>query len=237
VNAVTVNAITTRPLLSADDAIAARRSVRAFLPDAVPQAMIEEILNVAGRAPSGNNAQPWKAYVVTGAAKERLTKALLAGFDDPDKTRYTADYSYYPKQWISPFLDRRRKVGWDLYNLLGLTRENKSGIAAQHRKNYEFFGAPVGLLFTLNKAMSLGSWLDYGMFLQSIMVAASARGLSTCAQAAFVEYSSVVRESLQISDEEIFVCGMALGWADDSQIENSLHTERVPAAEFAQFLS
>jgi len=232
-----VNSVQKNQLLSADDAIVSRRSIRAFLPDEIPRATIEEILRVASRAPSGSNTQPWKVYVLTGGAKQRLVEALVGAYDDPDQSKYVPEYSYYPEQWVSPFQDRRRKVGWDLYQLLGLTRENKAGMAAQHRKNFEFFGAPVGLMFTISSVMSKGSWLDYGMFLQAIMTAARARGLDTCPQAAFVNYSEVIRGELQLPPEEAFVCGMALGWEDKSHIENSLQSERVPVAEFAQFLS
>ncbi|MFA4914434.1 MAG: nitroreductase, partial [Burkholderiaceae bacterium] len=164
-------------LMSADEAITSRRSIRAFLPEDVPRSMIEDILAVASRAPSGSNIQPWKVYVVQGASKEKLVQALTNVYDTPElAAEQKPNYTYYPKNWKSPFIERRRKVGWDLYELLGLTRENKEGMRVQHGKNYSFFGAPVGLMFTIDATLEQGSWLDYGMFIQSVMVAARARG-------------------------------------------------------------
>lgn len=224
-------------LMSADEAITSRRSIRAFLPEDVPRSMIEDILAVASRAPSGSNIQPWKVYVVQGASKERLVQALTNVYDTPElAAEQKPNYTYYPKNWKSPFIERRRKVGWDLYELLGLTRENKEGMRVQHGKNYSFFGAPVGLMFTIDATLEQGSWLDYGMFIQSVMVAARARGLDTCPQAAFVPYNRVVAEVLGIGEGEALVCGMALGWADPSAVENGLISERAPVAEFTTFL-
>jgi len=223
--------------LSLEAAMRTRRSVRAFLPEPVPRATIERVLELAGRAPSGNNAQPWQVYVVTGDALARLTRALRAAYDEPDQTPYRGEYDYYPKEWIPPFLDRRRKVGWDLYNLLGIRRGDKAAMHAQHARNYGFFDAPVGLVFTVNRILSQGSWLDYGMFLQSVMLAARAHGLDTCPQAAFVPYHAVIARELQLPAEEMLVCGMALGKADPHAIENTLVTEREPVSGFARFVS
>jgi nitroreductase len=221
-----------------DAAITSRRSIRAFLPTPVEREDIERILEVAARAPSGTNTQPWKVYVVTGQAQQRLSDAILAVHADPEQARrHTEEYAYYPREWVSPFVDRRRKVGWDLYSLLGLTRDNKAGMAAQHARNYQFFGAPVGLIFTIDRIMEQGSWLDYGMFLQNIMVAARGRGLDTCPQAAFTQFHRVIAEQLDLPQNEMVVCGMALGWADPDKIENSLVTEREPASDFTRFMS
>jgi len=225
------------PLLSLDEAMRTRRSIRAFLPKPVPQSLIEAVLALASRAPSGNNAQPWQVYVITGAARERLGAVLRQAYDDPDQSQYQGEYDYYPKKWISPFLERRRKVGWDLYGLLGLTRENKAGMHAQHGRNYDFFDAPVGLMFTLNRIMSRGSWLDYGMFLQSVMLAARAHGLDTCPQAAFVPYHAVIARELALPPEEMLVCGMAMGYADPDAVENTLYSEREPVSRFTRFVS
>jgi nitroreductase len=220
-----------------DAAITSRRSIRAYLPTPVPRADIEQLLQVAARAPSGTNTQPWKVYVLTGERKRALSAAILAAHHDPELARqHTEEYAYYPREWVSPFIERRRKVGWDLYALLGLTRENKAGMAAQHGRNYAFFGAPVGLIFTIDRVMEQGSWLDYGMFLQNIMVAARARGLDTCPQAAFTQYHKIIEQLLSIPDNETVVCGMALGYADMDKIENSLVTERMPVAEFVKFV-
>jgi nitroreductase len=220
-----------------DAAITSRRSIRAFLPDPVERSDIERILEVAARAPSGTNTQPWKVYVLTGDAKQRLSGAIVAAHDDPDvASQHTEEYAYYPRQWQSPYIDRRRKVGWDLYALLGLTRDNKDGMSAQHGRNYRFFDAPVGFIFTIDRVMEQGSWLDYGMFLQSIMVAARGRGLDTCPQAAFTQYHKIIAEHLELPAGEMVVCGMALGFADPSKIENSLVTAREPVSGFARYV-
>ncbi|MBA5686509.1 nitroreductase [Rugamonas apoptosis] len=223
--------------LAVDTAITSRRSIRAYLPKAVSRTDIEQLLQVAARAPSGTNTQPWKVYVLTGERKHALSAAILAAHNDPSLSRqHTEEYAYYPREWVSPFIERRRKVGWDLYALLGLTRENKAGMAAQHGRNYEFFGAPVGLIFTIDRVMEQGSWLDYGMFLQNIMVAARGRGLDTCPQAAFTQYHKIIQSMLSIPDKETVVCGMSLGYADMDKVENSLVTERMPVAEFVKFV-
>jgi nitroreductase len=220
-----------------DQAIVSRRSIRAFLPTPVARDDIAAILEVAARAPSGTNIQPWKVTVLTGAARQRLSDAIIAVYHDKDAVReHTEEYAYYPRQWTSPFIERRRKVGWDLYALLGLGRDNKEGMAAQHARNFNFFDAPVGLIFTIDRILEQGSWLDYGMFLQNIMVAARGRGLDTCPQAAFTQFHKIIAAHLDLPANETVVCGMALGYADPSKIENTLITERVPLDHFARFL-
>ncbi len=229
--------ITTPEQHAVDNAITSRRSIRAFLPTPVAREDIEAILSVASRAPSGSNTQPWKVYVLTGEIRQRLSQRILDAYLDPQQAaQHKEEYDYYPREWVSPYVDRRRKVGWDLYALLGLTRDNKAGMQAQHGRNYAFFDAPVGLIFTIDRVMEQGSWLDYGMFLQSVMVAARARGLDTCPQAAFTQFHRVIADTLQIPDGEQLVCGMALGHADGSKVENTLATERAPVSEFARFL-
>ena len=220
-----------------DAAITSRHSIRAYLPAPVAREDIEQMLDVAARAPSGSNTQPWKAYVLTGAIKDRLTEELTRAFLDPTiSSTMKAEYRYYPDQWEPPYIERRRKVGLDLYKLLGLGREDKAGMQAQHARNYLFFDAPVGFNFTLDRTMNQGSWLDFGCFLQNLMVAARARGLDTCAQAAFNAYHTIIRQVTGIPESEIVVCGMALGYADMSRIENSLISEREPATGFTTFM-
>ncbi|MDM5180254.1 nitroreductase [Massilia sp. DJPM01] len=219
-----------------DAAISSRRSIRAFLPTPVAREDIERILEVSARAPSGTNIQPWKVTVLTGQAKERLAQAILAVHNDPELARqHVEEYPYYPRAWISPYIERRRKVGLDLYSLLGLERDNKAGMQAQFGRNYRFFDAPVGLIFTIDRVLEQGSWLDYGMFLENIMVAARGRGLDTCPQAAFTQYHRVIAEHLQLPPTEMLVCGMALGYADPDKIENTLLTAREPLASFVRF--
>ena len=224
-------------IAAVDAAITSRHSIRAFLPTRVPRAEIERILEVAARAPSGTNTQPWKVHVLTGSSKEALSAKIRAAFDDPAKrATHTEQYAYYPTEWRPPYIDRRRKVGWDLYSLLGIGKADKQRMHEQHRRNYDFFGAPVGLIFTIERVMQQGSWLDYGMFLQNIMVAARARGLDSCPQAAFTQFHRIIEAHIGAAADEMVVCGMSLGHADPAAVENMLVTEREPAVNFTRFL-
>lgn len=216
-------------------AILSRRSVRAFRPDPVDRALVERLLALASRAPSGTNMQPWRAYVVTGAARDRLCAALKAAHDDPD-AGHEAEYRYYPDPFPEPYQARRRKVGLDLYGLLGIPKGDRARMHAQHGRNLAFFGAPVGLVLTIDRRLAIGSWVDYGGFLQTFMIAARAHGLDTCPQAAFAPFHRVIRSHLPIPPEEVVVCGMALGRADETAPENRLATEREPVAAWATFL-
>lgn len=220
-----------------DAVIRGRRSVRGFLPTPVPKETILEILDVAARAPSGTNTQPWHVIVVTGAKKEALSRELIETALDPERdAEHSQEYAYYPEKWIHPYIERRRKVGYDLYTLLGIPKGDREKMTRQFAKNYGFFGAPVGLFFMIDRIMGQGSWLDYGMFLENVMLAARARGLDTCPQAAFIKYHRIVSRHLEIPAHQQLVCGMALGYEDTEIIENSLRTEREPAAKFTRFL-
>ena len=219
-----------------DEAITSRRSIRAFLPTPIPAETIREILDVASRAPSGTNTQPWKVHVLTGAARQRLSDALMAAYDDPaERARHAEEYDYYPREWVSPYIDRRRKIGWDLYGLLDIGKTDKDKMHAQHGRNYVFFDAPVGFIFTIDRVMAKGSWLDYGMFLENIMVAARGRGLDTCPQAAFNQFHRVIKSVLGLAEHEMVVCGMALGVADPDAVANRLVTARATVDEFTSF--
>lgn len=210
--------------------------MRAFLPTPVSWDEIEAILEVASTAASGTNVQPWQVHVVSGEVKQRLSEALISVDDDAGSgPPHEPAYDYYPREWVSPYIDRRRKVGFDLYGLLGIARGDKAGMHAQHQRNYAFFDAPVGLFVTMSRVMRTGAFLDCGMFLQAVMVAARARGLDTCPQAAFVKYHRVVAEQLGLDADQVLVCGMSLGHADPSRVENSLVTEREPVARFTTF--
>jgi nitroreductase len=230
-------AITPEELRDAVDwALASRRSIRAFLPRAVARADIEAIIDVARYSASGMNTQPWQIHVVTGAAKERLSAAILRVHDDPALlSQHTEPYDYYPAEWISPYLERRRQVGWELYGLLGIAKGNRAAMHAQHGRNYRFFDAPVGLMITVGRGMGRGSLLDCGMLLQSLMVAARARGLDTCPQAAFNTFHRIIAQELAFPEDQMLVCGMSLGYADLGRIENTLVTERLPRDAFATF--
>ena len=220
-----------------DQVICERHSVRAFLPKSVDREDLEAILSVAARAPSGTNTQPWQVYVLTGETKDGLSDDILATFNDPDAlAQHHEEYDYYPSTWVDPYLARRRKVGFDLYGLLGLGRDNQAGMKAQHARNYRFFDAPVGLIFTMDRVMGQGSLLDYGMFMQNVMLAARARGLDTCPQAAFNQFHRIISQRLNLPASQKVVCAMALGYADMDKIENRLETERVPVSEFAHFI-
>ena len=211
--------------------------MRGFLPTPVPKETILEILDVAARAPSGTNTQPWKVTVITGSLKETLSRELIVTALDPSRdAEHAHEYSYYPEKWIHPYLDRRRKVGYDLYGLLGIPKGDRARMTAQFARNHAFFDAPVGLVFTLDRILAQGSWLDYGMFLQNMMIAARARGLDTCPQAAFTKYHRIIARHLEIPDTEMLVCGMALGHEDSSKLENSLRTEREPSSGFTRFM-
>lgn len=226
--------IADRQTLSVEDAIRGRQSVRAFQKTPVPRPLIARILETAGRAPSGTNIQPWKVYVFDGAARDSIVGEMCHAYDtEPEPTR---PYNYYPVEWREPYIGRRRACGWGLYGTLGITRDDKEGMRLQRRGNYELFGAPVGLIFTIDKDMEVGSWLDTGMFIQSVMIAARQFGLETCPQAALANYHALLRRRLGIPEVEQVVCGMALGYADMTAKVNTFRTEREPVEVFTRFV-
>ena len=224
-----------------DEAINSRQSIRAFLPTPVPRASISHLLELASRAPSGTNTQPWKVYVLQGASRDGLVEKVCAAGDairaNPALAAdYREEYDYYPEKWVSPYIDRRRENGWGLYGLLGITKGDKDKMHAQQQRNFRFFDAPVGLMFTLDKVMGRGSLVDYGMFLQNIMVAARGHGLHTCPQAAWNGFAKIILPHIGAGDSEMLVCGVALGYADESALVNTYRTPRVSAAEFTTWL-
>ena len=223
------------------EAIDTRMSARAFTQQAVPRELIAELLAQASRAPSGTNTQPWKVYVLQGHSRDSLVEKVCAAHDEvrahPEKAaEYREPYDYYPEKWVSPFIDRRRENGWSLYGLLGITKGDKDKMHAQHQRNYRFFDAPVGLMFTLDKVMGRGSLVDYGMFLQTLMLAARGMGLHTCPQAAWNGFGGIILPHIGAGDNEMLVCGMALGYADESQIVNTFRTPRETVASFTHWL-
>jgi len=224
-----------------DAAITSRMSARAFTPAPVSREAITELLQVASRAPSGTNTQPWKVYVLQGASRTALCDKVCAAHDalrvDPSlASEYKEEYDYYPEKWVSPFIDRRRENGWGLYGVLGITKGDKDKMHLQHQRNYKFFDAPVGLMFTIDRVMGRGSLLDYGMFMQNIMVAARGHGLHTCPQAAWNGFSKIILPHIGAGPDEMLVCGMALGYADETDVVNTFHTPRVPVADFTHWL-
>ncbi|MCA3238740.1 MAG: nitroreductase [Curvibacter sp.] len=227
--------------MTVDEAIQTRMSVRAYTPQAVAPETILDILQLASRAPSGTNTQPWKVYVLRGGSRDSLVEKVCAAHEalraDPSlASEYREEYDYYPQQWVSPYIDRRRENGWGLYGLLGIGKSDKDKMHAQHQRNFRFFDAPVGLMFTIDRVMGRGSLVDYGMFLENIMLAARARGLHTCPQAAWNGFAKIILPHIGAGPDEMLVCGMALGYADTSAIVNTFHTPRVPAREFTRWL-
>jgi nitroreductase len=224
-----------------DTAITSRMSTRAFTSQPVAKSDIEAILDVASRAPSGTNCQPWKVYVMQGNSRNALVDKVCTAHDalraNPAlSAEYVEEYDYYPTQWVSPYIDRRRENGWGLYGLLGIGKGDKDKMHLQHQRNYRFFDAPVGLMFTIDRVMGRGSLVDYGGFMQSIMVAARGRDLHTCPQAAWNGFSKIVMPHIGAGPDEMLVCGMALGYADASAVVNTFHTPRVPVADFTRWL-
>ena len=224
-----------------DAAITSRMAVRAFTAQAVPRETIAEVLQVASRAPSGTNTQPWKVYVLQGASRDALVNKVCAAHDAIQANPalladYKEQYDYYPTQWFSPYIDRRRENGWGLYGLLGIGKADRDKMQAQMQRNFRFFDAPVGLMFTVDRGMGRGSLLDYGTFLQSIMVAARARGLHTCPQQAWNMFNSIILPHVGAGAQEMLVCGMAMGYADQMAVVNTFHTPRGPVEEFTHWL-
>jgi len=219
--------------ITVDEAITSRHSCRAYKPDPVPRETIEHILRVASRAPSGSNIQPWKVYVAGGDVRRRVSDAILRHrAEHPGDTR--EEYHYYPHQWREPYHARRRECGWGLYKLAGIAKGDKAASFEFAGRNFDFWGAPVGMIFTLDRDMEHGAWIDLGLFLQSIMLAARGQGLHTIPQAAFRGWHHVLRPLLGIPDGELVVCGMALGFANEDDPLWNFRTEREPLAAFVR---
>lgn len=223
-----------------DQAISSRHSVRAFKNTPIDTQTIKDILNIACRAPSGNNIQPWKGYVVTGQKRNELIQQVCAAqsqiFAQPEiASLHQETFKYYPEQWTSPFIERRRENGWGLYGLLDIKKGEQQKMQQQHLRNYQLFDAPVGLFFTLSTTLETGSKMDIAMMIQNVMIAAKARGIDSCPQAAWNPFHQIVAKVLGIPENEELVCAVALGYADQTQVVNQLHTPRVPAEEFAVF--
>lgn len=219
-------------MLTVTQALQRRISTRAFLPTALPEALVREIVEVARRAPSGGNLQPWKVIAVAGAERDAVVQLAKRGGSGGDEM---GDRPVYPANLWEPYRSRRYKVGEDLYVLLGITRENRAGRLAQFARNYEFFGAPVGLFFVIDRRMGHGQWAHLGMFMQSIALAALERGLASCFQEAWAALRVSLHAHFGLPEEEMLYCGMALGYADDSAPVNRLRAERAPLEEFATF--
>jgi nitroreductase len=234
--------MTDAPLLATDlaaqnpteHAILSRRSVRGFLPTPIPYETIRHLLDIAARAPSGTNMQPWRLIALTGTPLDTFRNALCATYLAGTEAE-KIEHIYYPSPLFEPYISRRRKVGWDLYGALGIARGETDKMKAQVANNLRFFGAPVGLICLIDRRMKIGSWIDYGMFLQNIALAARAHGLDTCPMAVFAEFPLTIRRLLDIPEDDVIVCGMAIGHEDTAAPANTITTERVPATGFTAF--
>ena len=223
--------------MNLDAAMSGRRSMRAFLPKPVTAEQVAQILQTASQAPSGTNIQPWKVRVLAGQARIDLTQAVMTAREAEGVTgnKPKAANAKPSRTWTEPYLSRRRKVGWDLYGLLGIEKGDKPAMWHQHGRNYDFFGAPVGLIFVIDDDLEKPSWLDLGMFMQNVMLAAHDASLDTCPQGAWLHYADVVHNHLHLEEGERIASGMALGYADLDAPENTLITEREAVGEFARF--
>ena len=221
--------------MKVSEAISGRQSIRAFDSERpVARETILEILSTAGRAPSGSNIQPWHVYVVSGEIKEQITRVCSERYLSGDEG--DAEYHYYPRVWREPYIGRRRQTGFGLYGLLGIERKDTAAVQAYRVRNYQFFDAPVGLFFTIDRDMELGSWLDYGMFLQSVMLSLRELGLESCAQQAFCPYHDDIMPLLDAPEDQMMVCGMSLGYPQRDALINSYRTQRLEAGDFTRFV-
>jgi len=212
------------------EAIEGRISVRAYLDKHVPKSIITEVLDTARWAPSGTNTQPWKVAVAQGQSKQAITNALLDAARNNVKPN--PDYLYYPEEWVEPFKGRRFQCGMDLYKALDIKREDKEKRLEASLANYRFFGAPVSLFFFIDKVMNKGSWVDMGMFIQNVMLAARGHGLGSCPQASTSDYPDLVRDILDVSDQYSLICGLSLGYPDYEMPVNQYRTSREDVDSF-----
>jgi len=211
--------------MNVEEAILSRRSIRAFTDQPVSLEKIEKVLSISQRSPSGTNTQPWHAYVCTGRIRDAIIKDVCKLFDDGQAQSYSK-YDYYPDKWNESHTARRRKIGWDLYGLVGIQKGDRERTAIQAKRNYCFFDAPIGIFFTTDAYLGRGSWSDVGLYMQTVMLAARGEGLHTCPQAAWITFQEPIFKHLQIPEDQVLVSGMALGYEDTSAIENTLKSER-----------
>jgi nitroreductase len=226
----------TETTMSAHEALATRRSVRRFLDRPVARDSVHHILRGAAQSPSGHNIQPWKVYVVSGVTKQKVTDSVLHAVANDPEEMHQPEFEYYPSEWFEPYLGRRREVGSGLYECLGIARDDHEARTRQMNENFHFFGAPVGMFITFDRRLATGTFMDIGMFLQSIFIGARAEGLDTCGQAIFTWYHRVIRRHLPMGDNELLACGMSLGFADQYAPENGLIASKLSVESFTTFL-
>jgi len=216
-------------------ALSERKSTRSFLDKEVPIEIVNAIIEQAKTAPSGVNTQPWQIAVITGNSKTTLCNKLEETFRAGNKG--TMDYNYYPNEWASEYKERRKACGLLMYSTLEISREDKQKQIDQWALNYQAFGAPVVLLFFIDRSLEKGSFMDYGMFLQSVMLSAVEHGLATCPQAALGEYPEIVRQEYPFFKDKVVLCGMALGYEDKTKVINSYRTPREDLSQIVQYYS
>lgn len=223
--------------MNVKEAFVSRRSVRRFLPDSVSKEKIENILEGAAFAPSGHNIQPWHVYVVQGQKKLSITQSIVDAIKDGSSKNMKTEFDYYPTEWFEPFVSRRRAVGFELYKLLEIGRDDFEARDKQMQENFHFFGAPVGMFITMDKRLATGTFMDVGMFIQSILVGARGEGLHSCGQVAFTKFHTLIAEQLEFKENEMLVCGVSIGYEDTSAPENALRVEKLQYSDFTTFLS
>lgn len=214
-------------------AIKSRASTRAFLDKPVPKKIVTDVLEAARWAASGANTQPWKVSVVMGGTKQAISEKIIEARESgvPENP----DYQYYPLNWLDPYKTRRKDCGYALYSALGVAKDDTEKRKEVWYKNYYFFHAPVGMLFFVDKNMEKGSWVDMGMFIQNVMLAALAFDLATCPQASLSEYPDIIRDCLKLSEENLLVCGLSLGYPDKTAPVNNYKLERAAVDEFTKW--
>jgi nitroreductase len=223
--------------MNVKEAFVSRRSVRRFLPESVSKEKIENILEGAAFAPSGHNIQPWHVYVVQGQKKLSITQSIIDAIKDGSSKNMKTEFDYYPTEWFEPFVSRRRAVGFELYKLLEIGRDDFEARDKQMQENFHFFGAPVGMFITMDRRLATGTFMDVGMFIQSILVGARGEGLHSCGQVAFTKFHTLIAEQLKFKENEMLVCGVSIGYEDTSAPENALRVEKLQYSDFTTFLS
>ena len=241
--------------MNVKEAFISRRSVRRFLPDPIPRDNIKNILECSAFAPSGHNIQPWHVYVVEGEKKQAITNSILESIENGSAKNFKQEFDYYPTEWFEPFISRRRAVGFELYRLLNIKRDDFEARDKQMQENFHFFGAPlgmfitmdrrlatgtfmdVGMFITMDRRLATGTFMDVGMFIQSILVGARGEGLHTCGQVAFTRFHTLIADHLGFKENEMLVCGVSIGYEDTDAPENALRVEKLNYTDFTTFLS
>lgn len=222
--------------MNVKEAFISRRSVRRFLPDPIPKDKIKNILECSAFAPSGHNIQPWHVYVVEGEKKQAITNSILESIENGSAKNFKQEFDYYPTEWYEPYISRRRAVGFELYKLLGIAKDDYDARNKQMQENFHFFGAPVGMFITMDRRLAEGTFIDLGMFIQSILVGARGEGLHTCGQVAFTKFHTILSKELEFDENEMLVCGVSMGYEDEDAPENKLRVEKLKHDQFSTFI-